>query len=89
MQINGSTQLFPIFDDPVSYVESPVHLTRTFAERGHDGVCVPMQVGEGNLGVAMAGLAVRTNVDGILVTMRHKRAAFGYRATGSDPARSG
>jgi shikimate dehydrogenase len=51
MQINGATRLFPIIGDPVTYVESPAQLTHTLADRGHDGVCVPLQVGEAGLGV--------------------------------------
>lgn len=57
MEVSGATRLFPIICDPVTHAESPVRLTRTFAERGHDGVCVPVQVGGGDLGAVMAGLA--------------------------------
>ena len=55
-QLNGATRLFPIIGDPVKYAESPVRLTRTFADRGHNGLCVPLQVPEGHLDVVMAGL---------------------------------
>ena len=41
-QLSGATRLFPIIGDPVKYVESPVSLTRTFGERGHNGMCIPM-----------------------------------------------
>jgi shikimate dehydrogenase len=87
MEVSGATRLFPIIGDPVTHVESPVRLTRTFAERGHDGVCIPVQVGAGHLGVVMAALAASGNVDGVLVTMPHKSAAFGYCATSSERAR--
>jgi shikimate dehydrogenase len=86
-QINGATRLFPIIGDPVRYVESPKRLTHTFAERGHNGVCVPIEVAEAHLGVVMDGLAASGNVDGILVTMPHKHAAFAYCATSSERAR--
>lgn len=85
-QLNGASRLFPIIGDPIRYVESPVWLTRTFGERGHNGICVPMQVPEGSLDVVMAGLTATPNVDGILVTMPHKFTAFGYCATSSDRA---
>ncbi|WP_426561931.1 shikimate dehydrogenase family protein [Angustibacter sp. McL0619] len=87
MEVSGATRLFPIIGDPVTHVESPVRLTRTLTEGGHDAVCIPVQVAEGHLGLVMAGLAVSGNVDGILVTMPHKRAAFGYCATSSERAR--
>jgi shikimate dehydrogenase len=86
-QLNGATRLFPIIGDPIEYAQSPVWLTRTFGNRGHNGVCVPMQVPEGDLEVALAGLAATPNVDGILVTMPHKFAAFGHCATSSERAR--
>ena len=46
-QLHGATRLYPIIGDPVRYTESPVRLTRTFGDRGHAGVCIPMQVPEG------------------------------------------
>jgi shikimate dehydrogenase len=46
-----------------------------------------MQVPQGDLEVVMRGLAHTPNVDGVLVTMPHKRAAFEYCATSSERAR--
>ena len=51
------------------------------------GVCVPMQVPGSDLDIVMAALAAIANVDGILVTMPHKHAAFAYCATSSSRAR--
>jgi shikimate dehydrogenase len=45
----GATRLYPIIGDPIKYVESPTRLSRTLHERGHDGICVPMQVPEDDL----------------------------------------
>jgi shikimate dehydrogenase len=86
-QLSGATRLFPIIGDPITYVESPVRLTRTFAEREHNGVCIPMHVTAEDLDVAMAGLSATANVDGILVTMPHKFAAFALCATSSERSR--
>jgi shikimate dehydrogenase len=86
-QLNGATRLFPILGDPVAYVESPVRLTRTFAERGHNGLCLPMHVSAADLDAVMAGLSATGNVDGVLVTMPHKRTASGHCATLSERAR--
>jgi shikimate dehydrogenase len=61
-QLSGATRLFPIIGDPIKYVESPMRLTRTFEERGYNGICVPMQVADDDLDAAMArahGLAER------------------------------
>jgi shikimate dehydrogenase len=86
-QLSGTTRLFPIIGDPIGYVESPVRLTRTFEERGYNGVCIPMHVTEENLDVVMASLSATINVDGVLVTMPHKFTALAYCATSSDRAR--
>jgi shikimate dehydrogenase len=64
-----------------------MRLTRTFAERGHAGLCVPLEVGVDELGTVMRGLAASANVDGILVTMPHKNTTFGYCATSAPRAR--
>jgi shikimate dehydrogenase len=86
-QLSGETRLFPIIGDPIKYVESPVRLTSTFAERGHNGMCIPMQVGGEGLDAVMAGFTVTANVDGILVTMPHKFTAFAHCATSSQVSR--
>jgi shikimate dehydrogenase len=86
-QLSGATRLFPIIGDPIKYVESPVQLTRSFAARGHNAVCVPMQVPGLALDEVMRGLSAVPNVDGLLVTMPHKHTAVGYCATTSQRTR--
>jgi shikimate dehydrogenase len=86
-QLNGATRLYPIIGDPVTYVESPARLSRTFAQRGHNGLCIPMQVRSEDLGVVMSGLSGTVNVEGVLVTMPHKFAAVTHCATISDRSR--
>ena len=86
-RLSGATRLFPIIGDPIKYVESPMRLTRTFAERDYNGICVPMQVPAGDLDAVMAGLTASQNVDGILVTMPHKFTTFAHCATSSERAR--
>ena len=86
-QLSGASRLFPIIGDPVEYAQSPVNLTRTFAERGHNGLCVPLQVRDGDLDVVMAGLTASLNVDGILVTMPHKFTSFAFCTSSSERAR--
>ena len=84
--LSGATRLFPIIGDPIKYVESPMRLSRTFAVRDFNGVCVPLQVPAGDLDAVMAGLTAAGNVDGILVTMPHKFTAFEHCATSSTRA---
>jgi len=85
--LNGETQLYPILGDPVAAVKSPERLTIGFGRRGHNGICVPMRVPDGDLDVVMKGLAPVLNVAGLLITMPHKFTAYGYCATGSETAK--
>ena len=84
--LNGETRLFPIIGDPIIYVRSPQRLTSGFAARGHNGICMPMQVSEEDLAVVMGGLTRTGNVDGLLITMPHKFTAFSYCTTSSERA---
>lgn len=86
-RLNGETRLFPIIGDPIIYVQSPERLTSGFAARGHNGICVPMQVPEGSLESVMPGLTRILNIDGLLVTMPHKFTAYRYCATSSERSR--
>ena len=86
-KLSGQTRLYPIIGDPIIYVKSPERLTDGFAARGHNGVCVPMQVPEGALASVMHGLTLVANIDGLLVTMPHKFAAYTYCASSSERSR--
>lgn len=85
--LNGDTRLYPIIGDPIRFVQSPNALTRGFQRRGHNGICLPMQVPAPDLDAALRGLTATANVDGLLVTMPHKSKAFGYCKSASDAAR--
>ncbi|WP_179403839.1 shikimate dehydrogenase family protein [Burkholderia guangdongensis] len=85
-RLDGATRLFPIIGDPIKFVKSPQRLTDGFAARGHNALCVPMQVAKDDLGAVMHALTLTGNVDGLLVTMPHKFSAFRYCATRSDTA---
>jgi shikimate dehydrogenase len=86
-KLDGATRLFPIIGDPIEFVKSPQQLTRGFEKRDYNGLCVPMQVANGDLAPVMQALTLTGNVDGLLVTMPHKFAAFAYCATRSETAR--
>jgi shikimate dehydrogenase len=85
--LSGETRLFPIIGDPIIYVQSPRRLTSGFAARGHNGLCIPMQVSAADLEPVMQGLTRTPNVDGLLITMPHKFTCFAYCATSSDTAK--
>ena len=85
--LSGATRLYPIIGDPIVHVKTPKRLTSKFAERGHDGICMPMQVRAGDLDAVMAGLTATRNVDGLLFTMQHKNAVFAHCATSSETSK--
>ncbi len=85
--LSGKTRLFPIIGDPIHYVQSPARLTSGFAARGHNDICVPMQVPDRALESVMNGLIRIPNIDGLLVTMPHKFAAYTYCSTRSERSR--
>ncbi len=82
-KLSGETLLYPIVGDPIVFVKSPQRLTAAFEARGHNGVCVPMQVADGELETVVRGLGRVANVRGLLITMPHKNSMFGYCATSS------
>jgi shikimate dehydrogenase len=86
-KLDGATRLFPIIGDPIKFAKSPQQLTLGFEARGHNAVCLPMQVAKDDLEAVMHAMTLTGNVDGLLVTMPHKFSAFAYCETGSDTAR--
>jgi len=72
----GATHLIPVVGDPISQVRSPSVLTRILAQRGEDAVVIPLHVPSSSLPRLFEALHNVRNVDGILVTVPHKRDAF-------------
>lgn len=87
LTLDGRTRLFPILGDPIVYARSPELLSRSFARRGVNALCVPMQVPDGALPAVMAGLGATPNIDGLLVTMPHKFRVLPFCATLSETSR--
>jgi shikimate dehydrogenase len=86
-KLSGETRLFPIIGDPIVFVKSPQRLTSGFEARGHNAVCIPMQVAGADIELVLRGLDRTPNVDGLLVTMPHKLTAAAHCATLSARAR--
>jgi shikimate dehydrogenase len=76
VSITGTTRLFAILGDPVSVVRSPAWWNGLFARAGRDAAFVPMQVSAADLPRAWAGLHAIGNLDGLVLTMPHKRVAL-------------
>ena len=85
-QLSGATRVHFIVGDPIAQVKSPAGVTQALAERGHNAVVLPAHVAPERLATWHAGVSAAQNVDGIIVTVPHKFAAFGLCASTSERA---
>jgi shikimate dehydrogenase len=86
LDLTGATRLNIIVGDPIRQVKSPGGMTRAFADRGHDGILVPVQVSVEDLGGFLAAADKLKNLDAIVVTVPHKFACFRHCKTATDRA---
>lgn len=75
VEVCGRTRLIGIVGSPVHQVRSPQLLTRQFVEAGHNTLCIPFAVGVPHLEAFFRGIRNVGNLDGLLVTIPHKRSA--------------
>src|SRR6266850_3608249 len=87
MGISGETRIHLIVGDPIAQAKSPAGLTRVFAERGVDAVCIPMQVRREEFDAFMTAAKRVLNIDGIIATVPHKFAAARHCDRVSERAR--
>jgi shikimate dehydrogenase len=73
-EITGKTKLFALIADPILQVKTPQAINRLMAQRGFDGVLVPMHVPASALPGCMAALRAMLNFGGLVVTVPHKMA---------------
>lgn len=73
---SGATRLFPVVGDPIAQVKSPYGVTQAFEQRGADAICIPMQIAPADWAAFIAVMRKMKNVDGLIVTVPHKFAAF-------------
>ena len=85
-QLTGATRVHFIVGDPIAQVKSPTGVTEAFALHGHNAIVVPAHVDPEHLSVWHTGVTHAKNVDGIIVTVPHKFAAFGLCASTSKRA---
>jgi shikimate dehydrogenase len=75
-RLSGATRLNVIVGDPVAQVRAPASITRAFAERGHDGILVAVQVSAADLPDFISVATRLENLDGIIVTIPHKFSCY-------------
>jgi shikimate dehydrogenase len=84
--LTGATRLNVIVGDPIAQVKSPGGMTAAFAERGHDGIVVPVRIASDDLADFLVVADRVTNLDGIIVTVPHKFACRAHCATVTERA---
>ena len=84
--LDGATRVYYIVGDPIAQVKSPAGVSAAFHARGHNAYVMPAHVAPQDLVGWVAGVSLAKNVDGIIVTIPHKFAAFDLCATTSERA---
>ena len=74
--LTGATRVYFVLGDPITQVKSPNGVTRAFLAAGHDAVLVPLHVAPAEVDELIVALGRTKNVDGLLVTVPHKFAAY-------------
>lgn len=73
-EITGKTKLYAIVADPIQQVKTPQAFNKLLAQRGVDGVLVPMHVSPAALSACVVALRGMLNFGGFVVTVPHKTA---------------
>ncbi len=85
--LNGATRIHLTIGDPITQVKSPAAITEGFANRGHNAIMIPLQVKPADIDDFFRLARKLPNLDGMIVTVPHKPAAFRYCKTTTERAR--
>ncbi|MDO6966714.1 shikimate dehydrogenase family protein [Rhizobium alvei] len=88
LKIDGETRIFPIIGHPIGQVKSPASLSGIMADRGFNGMVVPIDIHPQDVAGWLAQARAMRNVDGIIVTVPHKVACLAFCARASARARA-
>jgi shikimate dehydrogenase len=72
--ITGRTRLWLILADPIVQVKTPQMINGVIAERGVDGVMIPMHVSSDHLANVVTAIRGMKNCGGMIITVPHKSA---------------
>lgn len=84
--LNGSTRLYLILGDPIAQVKSPQGVTEALQQRGLNAILAPLHVSPEHLSRFISGAQLAHNLDGLIVTIPHKFAAYPHCTTASKRA---
>ena len=85
--LNGATRIHVTIGDPIAQVKSPAGVTQGFAARGADAIMIPLQVKPADIDDFFKLAKKLPNLDGIIITVPHKPAAFRHCDTTSERSR--
>lgn len=78
LRIDGETRIFPIVGHPIGQVKSPASLSGIMAERGFNGMVIPVHIEPADLMAWLAQARTMRNCDGIVVTVPHKAPCLDF-----------
>jgi shikimate dehydrogenase len=74
--VNGTTRIFAILGDPIAQVKSPAQVTASLRSRSRNAILVPYHVTSNDFDRVVPALKAIRNLDGLVITVPHKFAAF-------------
>lgn len=88
LKIDGETVIFPIIGHPIGQVKSPASLSQIMADRGYNGLVVPIHVMPADLPAWLETAHTMRNCTGIIATVPHKGPCLAFCARVSARARA-
>lgn len=85
--LSGATRVIAIVGDPIAQVKSPAGVTASLQALGRNAVVIPAHVAPADLADYARGMGRARNVDGLIITVPHKFAAFDLCASVTERAR--
>jgi shikimate dehydrogenase len=85
--LSGATRIHVTIGDPIAQVKSPAGLTAGFVAREHNAIMIPMQVKSADVDEFFRLMKRVPNLDGIVITVPHKPAAFRHCDVTSERSR--
>lgn len=70
-RITGTTRIYGLIGDPLRSAKSPMLLNKLFAEAQADAVCIPLEIGTGDLAEFVKGVRAVRNLAGLQIGRAH------------------
>lgn len=88
LRVDGETTIFPIIGHPIGQVKSPASLSQIMADRGYNGMVVPVHLLPEDLSSWLAQAHAMRNCRGIVVTVPHKGPCLEFCARSTARAKA-